>query len=133
MTELERRAMLGDKQAQEECTKKGIVLPCPFCGEEGIIKTSISMYGKSYAVRCENKCAVTCGNFRISGVEWRTTTEKEALAKWNTRQAPPIGRCGECVYSTVPDENGILFCENLSVGTERNGFCSDFQQEEREE
>ena len=32
MTDLERRALLGDKQAQEECTEKGIVLPCPFCG-----------------------------------------------------------------------------------------------------
>ena len=32
MTELERRALLGDKEAQKECTEKGIVLPCPFCG-----------------------------------------------------------------------------------------------------
>lgn len=32
MTELERRALLGDRQAQEECTRLGIVLPCPFCG-----------------------------------------------------------------------------------------------------
>lgn len=41
MTELERRALLGDKQAQEECTDKGIVLPCPFCGskaERGVNK-----------------------------------------------------------------------------------------------
>lgn len=32
MTDLERRALLGDRQAQEECTRHGIVLPCPFCG-----------------------------------------------------------------------------------------------------
>ena len=32
MTDLERRALLGDRQAQEECTEKGIMLPCPFCG-----------------------------------------------------------------------------------------------------
>lgn len=30
--ELIRRALMGDKHAQAECTEKGIVLPCPFCG-----------------------------------------------------------------------------------------------------
>jgi hypothetical protein len=25
-----RQALMGDKQAQEECTAKGIALPCPF-------------------------------------------------------------------------------------------------------
>lgn len=29
--ELVRRALMGDKKAQEDCTAKGIVLPCPFC------------------------------------------------------------------------------------------------------
>ena len=33
MTELERRALMGDKQAQEECTQEGILLPCHVCGE----------------------------------------------------------------------------------------------------
>lgn len=28
MTDLERRALLGDKQAREECTRNDIVLPC---------------------------------------------------------------------------------------------------------
>ncbi len=32
MTDLERRALLGDKQAQKDCTKRRIMLPCPFCG-----------------------------------------------------------------------------------------------------
>ena len=31
MTDLERRALLGDRQAQEECTRNEIVLPCPHC------------------------------------------------------------------------------------------------------
>ena len=34
MTELERRALLGDRKAQEECTRQGIALPCPCCGEK---------------------------------------------------------------------------------------------------
>ena len=36
MTELERRALLGDQEAQKECTEQGIVLPCPFCGEANV-------------------------------------------------------------------------------------------------
>lgn len=35
--ELVRRALMGDKKAQEDCTAKGIVLPCPFCrGNQGL-------------------------------------------------------------------------------------------------
>lgn len=30
---VERRALMGDREAQEECTRQGIVLSCPFCGE----------------------------------------------------------------------------------------------------
>lgn len=39
MTELERKALLGDKGAQRECTEEGIVLPCPFCGEKPTFHT----------------------------------------------------------------------------------------------
>lgn len=35
MTDLERRALMGDKKAQEECTEKGIMLPCPHCSGNG--------------------------------------------------------------------------------------------------
>ena len=35
--ELIRRALLGDQEAQEECTRRGIVLPCAFCGSENIV------------------------------------------------------------------------------------------------
>lgn len=31
MDDLERRAVLGDRQAQDECTRQGIALPCPIC------------------------------------------------------------------------------------------------------
>ena len=37
-----RRALLGDKKAQEELTEKGKLLPCPFCGNE---KNIISNWG----------------------------------------------------------------------------------------
>lgn len=36
VTELERRALSGDTEAQRECTEKGILLPCSFCGGNAI-------------------------------------------------------------------------------------------------
>lgn len=136
MTNLERRALLGDRQAQEESTRSGIVLPCPFCGGKAIVKTSISTQGKSYAVRCENKCAVTCGHFRTPGTEWRTTTKKEALAQWNTRPAPPIGRCGEC--DLWYEEQGICTAASdddfgIYEYTEPDHFCGYFKPKDGEE
>ena len=82
--ELIRRALLGDKQAQEECTAKGIVLPCPFCGSENIV---ISNWGL-WRVWCQ-ECL---------GKSDDQLSQADAIKKWNTRPAPSIGRCGECKY-----------------------------------
>lgn len=35
--DLIRRALLGDQDAQKQCTEKGIALPCPFCGSENTV------------------------------------------------------------------------------------------------
>lgn len=95
MTDLERRALLGDRQAQEECTRQGIVLACPLCGESvavhGLEDWEPTFYdpdsgGDPYEFDCECGLAfgTNCYDFN------------QALALWNTRPAPPIGRCGEC-------------------------------------
>lgn len=95
MTDLERRALLGDRQAQEECTRQGIVLPCPICGESvsvtGPEDWKPTFYdpdsgGDPYAFECECGLAfgTDCYDF------------KQSLARWNTRPAPPIGRCKDC-------------------------------------
>lgn len=82
ITELERRALMGDPAAQQKCTEKGILLPCPFCGGRAMIE-----YGTvepfEYSVFC-----VDCGAMP-------KTSEDEQVAglAWNTRPAPPIGRC----------------------------------------
>lgn len=90
MTDLERRALMGDRQAQEECTKKGVVLPCWRCLGEAEVK-EIRTPGKPlYAVCCKKHY---CGAYGCAH-----KTKKEALAYWNTRTAPPIGRCGECAH-----------------------------------
>lgn len=77
MTDLERRALLGDAEAQRECTENGIVLLCPFCGSEPIIE--------------DNR--VFCG---VCGLAYEELDAGLSLRAWNTRPAPPIGRCKDC-------------------------------------
>lgn len=93
MTELERRALLGDREAQRECTEKGIVLPCPICGEAnveyGTCRCTDTTNSLDY-IECES-----CG-IRIETEHYVNSIS--ALRKWNTRPAPPIGRCGTCKW-----------------------------------
>jgi len=92
VTDLERRALLGDAEAQRECTEKGIVLRCPLCGS---IYTQVRHMGwsepaQAFEAGYRGECTVC---HAVSGAH---TTEKEALADWNRRPAPPIGRCKDC-------------------------------------
>lgn len=117
--ELIRCALMGDKQAQEECTAKGIVLPCPFCGNENNIISNWGMF------------RVWCPHCKAKSED--TLTTRDALKSWNTRPAPPIGRCGECEFYTVlghcklhsqePDQYGSgAYVEMLP-----DDFCSYFE------
>lgn len=122
MTELERRALLGDRQAQKECTRQGIVLPCPFCGGVAMIEyDTVSPF--EYNVLCGD-CGVMLG---IS------EDKQVAISEWNTRPAPPIGRCKDCehytllghckIHSQEPDEYGPgAYVEMLP-----DDFCSYFE------
>ena len=78
MTDLERRALLGDRQAQEECTRKGVVLPCPFCG------------GEAELIEEDGFCTVVCKDrYCISNdIRPEYSEAMVALADWNTRQGP---------------------------------------------
>ncbi len=126
--ELIRRALLGDKQAQKECTAKGIVLPCPLCGSKATIQQDIT--GKeSYHVVCNNvkdMCNL------ISGLTTWGESEENALKAWNTRPAPHIGKCGECKYfyksineKACTNPQGMYFTEITE-----NDFCSYFEPKE---
>lgn len=123
-----RRALLGDKQAQEECTAEGIVLPCPLCGSKATIQQDIT--GKeSYHVVCNNvkdMCNL------ISGLTTWGESEENALKAWNTRPAPHIGKCGECkfFYKSINEKactnpQGMYFTEITE-----NDFCSYFEPKE---
>lgn len=83
MDELERRALLGDHKAQEECAREGILLPCPLCGGKAEPHTS---YDGMYIVQC-TVCG--CSTLHEQGLRF-------VFGKWNNRTAPPIGLCKDC-------------------------------------
>lgn len=117
--ELVRRALLGDKQAQEDCTAKGIVLPCPLCGSKATMHHDITGR-ESYHVVCSN-IKDMC-NLIARLTMWRKS-EEDALKAWNTRPAPPIGRCGECKNWN----GGDCYRQEL---TKSDDFCSYFEPRE---
>lgn len=129
MTDLERRAQLGDREAQEECTRQGIVLPCPFCGGNGKyhkIKSDPLDLGFETIGYC-----VCCGKC-IAGTQYEST-KNLALSEWNIRQSPPLVRCRECRYWDRLDEFSDGYCENpmgIDDVTQPGDFCSYGERKE---
>lgn len=122
MTDLERRALLGDAEAQRECTEKGIVLTCPICGASLALDTKIDFLFHVPNGRVLSFVAIN--NMRSS------------IQRWNTRPAPPIGRCASCACW---DENT---CECTAAAdievayhryTEPDFFCGDYEPKGGEE
>ena len=118
MDELQRRALLGDKRAQEECTRQGIVQACPFCGrsEETVFKLA---HSNLYAHKRTGKCA-------LDGMIIYN------LADWNTRPAPPLGRCIDCANVCEVSDN-LVTCDIFERDMMPDDFCSQFEAKEREE
>lgn len=123
MTELERRALLGDRESQEECTKQGILLPCPLCGCRAEVKSPAPYV---YYVMC-----VWCG---LKAPE--TGIKITALEKWNTRQTPPVGRCSKCAYSKEARSSGKLWCRKelprVIRSVAKSGYCQSFKPKEEQ-
>lgn len=105
--ELIRRALLGDQDAQKECTEKGIVLPCWRCGGESEIQELHTGGKPIYAVTCKK---TYCGAYGCAH-----STQQKAIEYWNTRPAPPIGRCGECKYSREPTKQDYEELDRYSL------------------
>ena len=129
MIELERRALLGDRKAQEECTEKGIILPCPLCGgkaERGMNKRdSRKRYGVYHTIATV-QCTACTAKVTMAGFDVETAY-RYAEGHWNTRPAPPVGRCGECVAYVD------YKCANTGYYKPDTGFCNDFAPKEAEE
>ena len=112
MTELERRALLGDQEAQKECTEQGIVLPCPICGK----RLKKLNYGEWMRHEYSTDCI-------LSGME----IAKSRWSAWNTRPAPPIGRCGTCKRRHL--RRGRKFCEVNGI-MQDDDYCSYYEPRE---
>lgn len=129
MTDLERRALLGDAEAQRECTEKEIVLPCWRCGGQAEAKQVSGVGRPLYAVSCKKHY---CGAY---GCAHRT--EKEAISYWNTRTAPPIGRCKDCLHYFQMECLKIYDDGNASKDARQerkpDDFCSYFEPKGGEE
>lgn len=126
MTELERRALLGDRKAQEECTNMWRVLPCHKCGKSvqsfENVASLCSVDKDSEAYKDLRKyfgvvCDVRRGGCGLFVCGEKEANIKSALSEWNTRPAPPIGRCEECKYG----EDGT--CESAEAGF----YCGNFE------
>lgn len=68
--ELIRRALMGSREAQKECTRRGIVLPCPFCGSENIVISNWGLW-RGWCQECLGK-----SDDQLS--------QADAIRKWNT-------------------------------------------------
>lgn len=117
--ELIRRALLGDQQAQKECTEKGIVLPCWRCGGESEIQELHTGGKPIYTVTCKK---TYCGAYGCA-----YSTQQKAIEYWNTRPAPPVGRCGIC--SRQKPRGQSLFCYVNGI-VHSDGFCDYFKPRE---
>lgn len=119
--ELIRRALLGDKQAQEKCTAQGIVLPCPCCcASVDIVCVPAHEHKILDLPAYQGGCFIECTGctYAISG-----ENKKEVLKAHNTRTAPPVGRCGECKNWN----GGDCYRQEL---TKSEDFCSYFEPRE---
>lgn len=123
--ELIRRALLGDKQAQRKCTDEEIILPCPLCGGKASVQKDIS--GKErYHVVCSN---VKNACDLVSGLPiWRGSAE-EAIAEWNTRPAPPVGRCRDCMWSREPTEEDYKELDRDLLSYKDSLVCDFWERE----
>lgn len=131
--ELIRRALLGSREAQQECTEKGIVLPCPFCGSDSKVFADIDLFG----ARCVDSTCI--GHDMRAEYYFRD----RAIEDWNTRPAQPVGRCKDCVWSREPTEQDYkeldrdllsykdsLVCDFWEREVWGKDFCSYFDKRE---
>lgn len=128
MTDLERRALLGDKEAQKECTEKGIVIPCPCCG--GAVSTRVRPTKDSVTLSI---ICFDCGIKKSVIVEMLDAEfckiENEInkfVNGWNTRPAPPVGRCDDCERQ-YENEDGVYICSHTETECEDDDYCSYFE------
>ena len=105
----------------------GDVLPCWRCGGESEIQELHTGGKPIYAVTCKK---TYCGAYGCA-----CSTQQKAIEYWNTRPAPPVGRCKDCVWSREPTEEDykeldrdlLSYKDSLVCDFwEREVWCKDF-------
>lgn len=122
--ELIRRALLGSREAQKQCTEAGIVLPCWRCGGESEIQELHTGGKPIYAVTCKK---TYCGAYGCA-----CSTQQKAIEYWNTRPAPPVGRCKDCRWYEY-GKAWYPYCnhpDGLANSVKTTDFCSFFEPKE---
>lgn len=114
--ELIRCALMGSREAQKECTDKGIAIPCPFCQGDKTARRYVC--GESF-IEC-----LTC-----HATSSMMSNPDVSLKDWNTRPAPPVGRCKDCINATNPGSN-IVFCDYFERDMMPDDFCNCFEPKE---
>ena len=114
--ELIRRALLGDQEAQQECTDKGIAIPCPFCQGDKTARRYVCGEGFVECLTCHATSSMR-------------SNPDVSLKDWNTRPAPTVGRCKDCINATNPGSN-IVFCDYFERDMMPDDFCSCFEPKE---
>ena len=123
--ELIRRALLGSREAQEELSNKFIPIPCAFCKADG--SNMKVQYDKGVAwMECQ-VCGA-CGPIAESDDEY--TGEKAAISAHNTRLAPPIGRCKDCLWYLPTSKRCKYSLGGLWGEVNELSFCSCFNPKE---
>lgn len=118
--ELIRCALLADQEAQKECTEKGIVLPCPIC--RGKIEQSLT--GNRFMCK-------QCGFVFYAPISGNYGTDEyiNIVHRFNTRPAPPVGRCEECANCCDVGDN-LVRCDIFDRDMMPDDFCSCFEPRE---
>lgn len=119
--ELIRRALMVSQDAQKQCTEKEIVLPCWRCGGESEIQELYTGGKPIYAVTCKK---THCGAYGCAH-----STQQKAIEYWNTRPAPPVGRCKDC-FHYHSEGPGVGYCSLDDQGRVETNFCSEFEPKE---
>lgn len=127
MDELIRRALLGSWEAQKECTEKGIVLPCPFCGNEYPAITNVQGYG--IEIKCQH-CNITFSRDFYGYGRAKERCRSVTLRAWNTRPAPPVGRCKDCLWYLPISKRCKYSLGGLWGEVNELSFCSCFNPKE---
>ena len=124
--ELIRRALLGSREAQQACTDRGIVLPCPCCKGEAYTETFFERKGWRTVVGC-SECPVSLSTITYDTEE---IAQKKALKDWNTRPAPPIGMCKDCLWYLPISKRCKYSLGGLWGEVNELSFCSCFNPKE---